>query len=173
MKMRPWRAFGTKSSPGRLQGAQPISPYCTFSDFLKYYLGLWDHFQRPGKSRIAPKSYLSCLRQYTRSGPRTIVCFAKVRVHTVICSGLASSGAEKTCILIGSCRKILDVYKNFMEISSRYKNDAGELQSEKMVGKSAPNGTKREPGESQGQPKGNQRAPKGSQKRAKGQPEFI
>ena len=48
------------------------------------------------------------------------------------------------------------------------KNDAGELQSEKMVGKSAPNGIKREPEDSQGQPEGSQREPKGSQNGAKG-----
>ena len=47
------------------------------------------------------------------------------------------------------------------------KNDAGGLQSEKMVSKSAPNGTKREQEDSQGQPKGNQREPKGSQRATK------
>ena len=36
---------------------------------------------------------LSCLRQYTRSGPGKVRCFAKVKVHAVICSGLADSGA--------------------------------------------------------------------------------
>ena len=34
----------------------------------------------------------------TSSGRRIIVCFAKVRVHTVICSGLASSGAKKKLV---------------------------------------------------------------------------
>ena len=48
------------------------------------------------------------------------------------------------------------------------KNDAGELQSEKMVGKSAPNGTKREPEDSQGQPKESQREPNGSEMEPKG-----
>ena len=38
---------------------------------------------------------LNCLRQYTRSGPRKIVSFAKVRLHNVICSGVASSSASK------------------------------------------------------------------------------
>ena len=51
------------------------------------------------------------------------------------------------------------------------KNDAGGLQSEKMVSKSAPNGTKREPEDSQGQPKGSRngakREPKGYQNASK------
>ena len=44
--------------------------------------------------RLRPGADLSCLRQCTRSGPWKIVCLAKVRVHAVICSGFAGSGAK-------------------------------------------------------------------------------
>jgi len=44
-------------------------------------------------SQMAPKSYFGCLRQYTRSGPRKIMCLAMERVHMVICSGFAGSVA--------------------------------------------------------------------------------
>ena len=55
-------------------------------------------------------------------------------------------------------------------------NDAGELQSEKMVGKRAPHGTKRDQKIAKGSQKGakgSQKGCKGSQKEAKERPNCI
>ena len=53
--------------------------------------------RRPGDSMESFGVDLCCLRQYTRSGPKKIVCFAKVRVHTVIENSekMESQGEQK------------------------------------------------------------------------------
>ena len=55
--------------------------------------------------RLRAGADLSCLRQCTRSGPWKIVCLAKVRVHTVICSGFAGSGAKQKFNFLKNTRK--------------------------------------------------------------------
>ena len=49
--------------------------------------------------RMRPGADLSCLRQYSRSGPRKVRCHAKVKVYTVIHRGFADSGEEKLALL--------------------------------------------------------------------------
>ena len=129
--------------------------------------------------RLRPGADLSCLRQCTRSGPRKIVCIAKVRVHTVICSGFAGSGAKKNGISGRNNEKTLMFYHISVEsVGTAPKMTPGDPKSEKIDPrvskmepkdpKSEPFGAKRSPKGSQREPKGSQREPKGSQKGAKG-----
>ena len=66
----------------------------------------WGGVQRRARSpsrtptrlgRQRPGADLSCLRQYTRSGPGKIVCFAKARVHAVICRSLQVQVQKNPC----------------------------------------------------------------------------
>ena len=69
MRMRPWSVFGAKLRPGWLLQRRKTKFSANLVRFSTENCAPRVVFGTVGKSKIVQKSYLSCLRQYSRSGP--------------------------------------------------------------------------------------------------------